>query len=214
MASKLSLYNAANLILGERKLRALNENRPSRRRLDTWWDGGGVKECLEEAFWNHAMRTVSLTYSPSVTPSFGYTFAFDKPSDWCRTFQLSDDPTFCNLLTDFDDKGVYLFAWSDTIYLKYVSNDANYGMDLSQWPEKFTNFVAHSAADKVCKATTNSSADKDEIAKARKKALNVARSIDAMNQAPQQIPAGSWSRARRGNGSGGNDRGNPGQLLG
>jgi hypothetical protein len=218
MASKLSLYNSANLILGERKLTSLSENRPSRRRLDTWWDADGVLECLQAGLWNHAMRTVSLTYSPSVTPAFaesgGYQYAFDIPEDYVRMALVSDDAGFCNIRTDYVIEGDYIQANCQTIYLKYVSSDSAFGMDLSKWPPKFTDYVAHAAAHKVCKATTNSNTDKDQIGADLKKALNSSRSIDAMDEAPRQIPAGSWSRARRGNGASTNDLGNPGRLIG
>lgn len=104
MASKLSLYNDANLILGERKLRSVSENRPSRRRLDTVWDGGGVRYCLEQGLWNHAMETQALSYSPSVTPAFGYIRAFDKPEHWRRTALVSTDEQFIDKLVDYVDE--------------------------------------------------------------------------------------------------------------
>lgn len=218
MASKLSLYNSANLILTERKLTSLSENRPSRRRLDSWYDGGGVLECLQAGLWNFAMRTVSLTYSPSITPAFaetgGYRYAYDVPTDFVRLALASDDPGFCNIRTDYVIEGDYLQGNFETIYLKYVSKDAAYGLDFTKWPPKFADYVAHAAAYKVCKAATNSSADKDQIGADMKKALNAARSIDAMDEAPRQIPAGSWSRARRGKGASVNDLGNPGRLIG
>lgn len=47
MASKLTVYNGALLVLGERKLASLSESTPSRRKLDTVWDDDGVKHCLE-----------------------------------------------------------------------------------------------------------------------------------------------------------------------
>jgi hypothetical protein len=76
MASKLSIYNGALLALGERKLSSLTEARGSRRRLDSVWDDGGVKSCLQAGFWNFAMQSIELTYSPSITPAFGYRYAF------------------------------------------------------------------------------------------------------------------------------------------
>ena len=200
MASKLSLYNGANLILGERKLATLSENRPSRRRLDSVWDDGGVKFCLEQGLWNHAMNTISLSYSPSVTPpsGFPYIYAFDKPADWCRTALISDDGQFCNKAFDFEDQGAYWFANPETIWVKYVSDDALFGGDLSLWPEKFTTYVEHYFAWKICKATTNSNTDKDLIEKDLRKALTNARATDAMNESPKTLPPGTWSQSRRG----------------
>lgn len=213
MASKLSLFNGALLILGERKLGSLSEDRAPRRRLDSVWDGGGVKYCLAQGLWNFAISTLSLTYSPSVEPAFGYIFAFDKPADWVRTARVSDDEQFCNSRFDFVDEGAYWFANPDTIYVKHVSNDAAFGGDLSMWTENFTCYVEHYFAWKICKATTNSGADKEQIAKDMKKQLAQARVTDAMDEAAQFIPSGSWALSRRGS-RGRGDRGNTSRLIG
>ncbi len=200
MASKLSLYNGALRVLGERKLGSLTEDRAPRRRLDSVWDEGGVKYCLEQGLWNFAMNTISLTYSPSITvpDGFPYTFAFDKPEDWCRTALVSDDGCFINKGFDFADEAAYWFANPDTIWVKYVSDDANFGGDLSLWPQKFLAYVQQYFAWKICKSTTNSNTDKEQIAKDMKKALTDARATDAMNESPKRLPPGTWSQSRRG----------------
>lgn len=213
MASKLSVYNAALLILGERKLNSLSENKASRRRLDSVWDGDfGVPYCLQQGLWNFAMNTVEITYSPSVTPAFGYPYAFDKPTDWVRTALCSDDEQFCNLQFDYKDEGAYWYANPDTIYVRYVSKDTGFGLDLSLWPPNFAAYVAHHFAAEICLATTNSDTKKVELDKLVKRKLNGARSHDAMDETPQRLPAGSWSRARRGGTA--NDRGSRTRLTG
>lgn len=220
MASKLGVYNGAlNIELGERKLSSLTENRPSRRRLDTVWDGDtGVLWCLEQGLWNFAMETAAVTYSPSVTPGLsdagGYLRAFDKPEHFRRLALLSDDAGFCNSLVDYVDEGAYWFANCDTLYVKYVSSDSQRGLDLSLWPANFTKFVQLHFAESICMATTNSEERRLELEKKKKRALNVARSTDAMNESPRFPPVGSWTRARRGGGSSSNDRGNTGSLIG
>ena len=216
MASKLGVYNGAlNIELGERKLSRLSEARPSRRRLDSVWDGDtGVLWCLEQGLWNFAMESVALTYSPSVTPAFGYTYAFNKPEHWRRTALVSDDANFCNKLVDYVDETGYFFANVDTLYVKYVSSDSQRGLDLSLWPANFTKFVQVHFAHSICMATTNSQERTDALEKKAKRMLNLARSTDAMDESPRFPPAGSWSRARRGGGGNTNDRGNTGQLIG
>lgn len=198
MASKLSVYNGALLVLGERKLSSLSEDRAPRRRLDTVWDGGGVKKCLEAGFWNFAMQTVELTYSPSVSPAFGFQCAFDKPTDWVRTFMVSADGSFSRPLIGYEDQGAYWYADIETLYVRYVSDDNQFGGDLSLWTENFTTYVEHYFALKICKSTTNSNTDKTELEQTVRRLLNVARATDAMNETTRFPPEGSWSRARRG----------------
>jgi hypothetical protein len=213
MASKLSIYNAALLVLGERKLASLTEARAPRRRLDSVWDDNGVKTCLQAGFWNFAMRAIELSYSPSVTPAFGLRYAFDKPTDWVRTWLVSGDDRFTEELHGYEDEGEYWYADLDTIWVRYVSNDSAWGGDLSLWPESFTRYVEHYFAWRICKGTTGSNTDKDSIGAETERLLRRARATDAMDETTRFAPEGNWVRARRGNGSR-RDRGNRGSLIG
>src|SRR5258708_823139 len=122
MTDKLSLYNGAlTEFLGERKLANLTENREPRRVLDEIWDGGALRYCLEQGLWNFAMRTIQLTYSPSVEPDFGFRYAFDKPTDWVRTAALCVDEFFRCPLLQYNDEAGFWFADIDTIYVRYIS---------------------------------------------------------------------------------------------
>jgi hypothetical protein len=213
MASKLSVYNGALRILGEEKLASLSESRTARRRLDTVWDGDtGVLWCLQQGLWNFAMKSIELTYSPSVTPAFGYSYAFDKQTDWVRTARCSDNEQFIGRF-DYRDEADYWWANCDTIYVKYVSKDTSYGLDLSLWTPNFTSFVEHHFAQSICMATTQSEAKTTELEKAVKRKLNLARSVDAMDEASESLPPGSWSQSRRGRGTRG-DGGSTSNLIG
>lgn len=212
MASKLSIYNGALLALGERKLSSLTEARASRRRLDSVWDDGGVKSCLQASFWNFAMQSIELTFSPSITPAFGYRYAFDKPTDWVRTSVISGDGNFSCELLDCEDQGAYWYADFDTIYVRYVSDDNAFGMDIANWPENFTRYVEHYFAQRICKATSNSGGDAEALEAKTRRLLNEAKATDAMDETTKMIPPGSWSQSRRG--SRRTERGSRTQLIG
>lgn len=198
MTSRLTLYNGGLRILGERSLLSLSENVEARRRLDTAWDGGALKYCLEAGLWNFAMRTVELTYSPSVTPSFGMRYAFDKPDDFVRTGGIWSDESMKSPLLEYRDEGPYWFAELDTIYLSYVSNDAQYGADMSLWPETFVKFFEAHLASEIAMALTQNRAKMEDALTVRKIALRDAQAKDAMAQPTSFPPSGSWSRARTG----------------
>jgi len=212
MASKLTVYNGALREIGERKLSSLTENREPRRVLDSVWDNDFIKQCLSEGLWNFAMRTVELTYSPSLTPDFGYTRAFDKPTDWIRTASVSGDERFATPLLAYNDEAGYWFADIDTIYVRYVSNDDSYGADLSLWAPKFTLFVETELAARSAKRITGSDSEAAAIRKRADAVLKKARSVDAMNEPTKFAPQGSWASARGGRSRG--DRGNRGSLIG
>ncbi len=199
MTSRLGLYNDALLILGERKLSSLSEAREPRRALDDAYDTA-LGYCLEKGFWNFAMRSVQADSSASVVPTFGYTYAFTKPTDWRRTHSVSSNETMNPPLMTYVDEPNYWYANCDPLYIRYVSDDAAYGLDLSIWPETFTNYVATRLANRTCRRITSKMPD-DGMLLAEKRALAEARSKDAMDEPPGFPPRGSWVRSRGGGSS-------------
>lgn len=197
MVDKLSLYQGAALALGERKPSSLTENSVMRRRLDTAWDSGVVRGCLQRGLWNHAMRTVRSDYSPSVEPDFGYRRAFDKPTDWVRTAIVASDEYCRCALNEYADEATYLFADIDILYWRFVSDDAQYGMNFAGWPQNFTDFVEHSLAWKATKSTTGSENDAEAMEAKVKRFLKLSRSTDAMDE-PTQFTRSGWAESRRG----------------
>lgn len=196
MASKLALFNDALLILGERKIASLTEAREPRRALDDAYDGA-TAYCLEQGYWNWAMRAVQIDSSASVTPTFGYEYAFTKPDDFIRMYRQSAYATLDHPLMDVVDEPNYWYANCDPLYVKYVSSSTAYGMDLSLWPETFADYVSLRLALKTCKRITGAFPNEDLI-KAEKKARMDARAKDAMNEPPGFAPRGSWVRSRGG----------------
>ena len=196
MATQLGLYNRALLHLGERKLASLSEDREARYKLDDAYDGGNlIKECLPQGLWNFAMRTVEITYNPSITPSFGYQYAFTQPVDFVRRDMIASDEYFHSPITAYRDEAGHWYCSLQTLYISYVSDDASYGGDLSTFPALFARWVA-------CYLAYQASTGIDEkkevyLEKKQRKFLIEARNVDAMNEGAKFPPVGNWTRARR-----------------
>jgi hypothetical protein len=196
VASKLATYNSALLILGERKIASLAEAREPRRALDDAWDDA-VAYCLEQGYWNFAMRSIQSDSSASVTPTFGYTYAFSKPSDFVKLYAFGSTGTFDPPLLDVVDEAGYWYANVDPLYVKFVSNDTAYGLDLSQWSESFTDYLANRLAIKTCKRITGAFPS-DDLRREETKARAMALSKDAMDEPPKFPPRGTWVTSRLG----------------
>lgn len=197
MTSKLEVYNLALGHLGERKLASLSENVEARRALDDHW-AQTTKACLESGLWNFAKRSVSITASSTITPSFGYPNAFEKPSDWVNTIQLSESEFFRPPLLDVTEEAGLWYAHHSTLYVEYVSSDTSWGMDLSLWPESFTDYVSTSLARRVCMRLTSSDSKTEKLFALERQMKRDAKARDAMNQPPGFPPTGSWVRSRTG----------------
>lgn len=212
MPSKLTIYNGALSVLGERKLSSLTEDREARYKLDDVWDNDLIDRVLQMGQWNFAGRSIELQASPSVTPSFGYQYGFDKPTDFIRTMAVANDQYFNVPLTEYSDEAAWWFADIETIYVQYVSNDSQYGSDFSLWPFNFTEMVEHYMAYKIAPRLTGMDLDSDALLAKYKLALRDAKSTDAMESPAQFMPRGSWANSRRGYRSG--ERGKRNQLIG
>ena len=198
MAGQLSLYNEALGILKERSLSALTDSREPRRVLDDYYSGV-VAYCLARGFWNFAMRAVSITESLTITPEFGYTYAFEHPSDWIRTYVVADNENFEPQLLRYNDEAGVWYADVTPLYVKYISNSASYGLNLSAWPQTFADYVAcrlaYRAAPRISKASTE---EMQRLYEEQKRACGIAGGVDAMDEPPRFPPTGSWAGSRRG----------------
>ena len=210
--SQLSLYNEALRLLGERSLLSLTEERVSRRVMDNIWNDGIVNYCLEAGPWKFALRAVEIPKLDTVTPVFGYTYAFDKPADWLRTAGISGEETMQTPLLDYAEEVGYWFANVNPLYARYVSNDANYGSLFSRWPPTFAKYVAAIMAFEAAPTLAPEKAVIDRVYATITQRLKLARSADALGGPTSYLPTGSWTRARLG--GNGNDRGNRGSLIG
>jgi len=215
MTDRLSLYNDALMHVGERFLGSLTENREPRRLLDQVWASGGVDYILERGQWAHATRTQRIDYDSGIEPTFGYRYAFPHPDDFICTRAVCSDEYFRVPLINHVDEGGYWYADLATIYVRFVSNDPAYGMNLGKWPKTFQRLVALHFGSEIAAKLTGKESEKVRLQEERDKALAEAKNATAQLE-PTQFPAqGAWLRARHrypGRRDGGNNDSGP--LIG
>lgn len=211
--TKARLFDGALTELGHRRLADTGENVEAGRELNAVYDQV-VEECLSAGSWNFAMETVKMAADTGVTPEFGFTEVFAKPSDWLRTIGVSLDEYFTFPLLDYYDDANFISADSTPVYYRYVSNDTGLGLELTRWTPTFARYVELELAARVAYRLTQNSSLLERIVKMRDKAKRHALNQDAMNEAqPKFFPAGSWTRSRSGR-TGRGDRGSRGSLTG
>ena len=218
---RLKIYNGALLLCGDQRLASLTENREVRYLLDEVWNDGGQRYCLEQGQWHFAMRTSRFDYNPSITPSFGFQYGYDKPSDWVTTSGVFSDEYMSSPLIDYADEANQWFADVDEIFVRYVSDDTSYGLDMANWPATFVDFVkAYFASRIVHKVPGAASKVEFLLGPAGRhnkgwvnRTLLIARNKAAM-ALPTTFPSrGTWAQARHA-GVNRTDGGNPNSLIG
>lgn len=216
--TRLKIYNGALLICGEGELASLTENREPRFLLDQVWNDSGVRWCLEQAQWHFAMRSSRLDYNPSVDPDWGYQRAFDKPTDWVATSGVFQDEHMRTPLTSYADEVSYWFADVDELFVRYVSDDDEYGMDFAKWPATFIDVVKAYFASRIIRKLPGGSEKIDDICHPKTgvlaRALMVAKNKAAMAN-PATFPTrGTWAAARHRGSSVRRDGGSTTNLIG
>lgn len=195
---QLSLYNEALRLIGERSLADLDEDREPRYLLDDVWNAGAVNYCLEKGQWKFATRAVQLDYNPAIEPPFGYTYGFTLPDDRLRSISVCLDQYFNLPLLQYSEEAGFIYSPYQTIFYRYISNDADFGNNLALWPETFKRFVVAYLATEICEKITQNANKYGDLYKIMEKRLTDALSKDAMNDPTKFPPMGSWANARFG----------------
>lgn len=212
--NQLALYNIGLLAIGETRLNATTDETEARRELDEVWDRGlGARQYfLSQGLWNFAMRAVKLTSSSSVTPDFGFTDAFDIPSDFVRLDMISSDERFSYPLVHYEFEGDYIYSDVNIIYMRYVSNDASWGLDYDKWPVDFTLWAGTWLGVQVA-PLLKSDIDMEVLRRELKRLKASARSKDMSQEPTRYEPTGNWTTSRHG-GTSRRDRGKSSRLIG
>lgn len=216
VATQLTIYNGALMNVGETALASLTEARESRYLLDNVYNSGeGFDDCLSEAYWKWSLRGVQWTADTSVTPAFGYRFAFTEPTDYLKTYGIFQDELFTNPLYDYRVEGRgYTYANIQIIYNVYVSNDINYGRNLANWTPNFNRFVELYFAWRIAPKVFQGDVKKMAVLEKRLHDVRTdAKSLDAMEGPTEPTAPGTWVRSRRARFSGW-DRGSLNRLIG
>jgi hypothetical protein len=199
--TRLSLYNIALRAVGERRLAAIatTDIPESQRLLDEVWSSGSgaVRACLEQGYWHFAMRAIQLDSDSSVSVAFGFTYAFAKPVDLVKLDMVSGDPAFAVPLRRYEQERDYFYTEVDPLYLRYVSDDTDFGNDLSQWTEVFAQYVGHWMAVQIA-PTLTSDIDMERLEGRAMRLLKDAKSHDAQIGPTREFPLGRWAQSRFG----------------
>lgn len=196
--NRLSVYQQVCIELGETRLSGLSEQRKSRFLLDEVFDDV-VQECLEAGQWNFAERTVQLDYEPDVETQFGYRYVFFHPEDWVRTTGVGSGPYIDDCPLDrYQDDQKNWYSDITPIYVRYVSNDTDWGMNLGAWPASFTRFVVLALASRICEAVTQNASKGELLLNLLKRGKRDAMAKDAMRDASRRPAPGNLVMSRFG----------------
>jgi hypothetical protein len=196
MTTKLGIWNDSLRAIGELRLASLTEDVEARYVLDDAWSGT-VEFVFTEGLWNFATVTAAITADLGQPPIPGWSYTFDKPVGWLRTIAVSPTALFSEEAY-YRDEGNRIYANTDTLYIRYISNEKAVDGQVVNWPPSFANAVAAYLAMQCGPRLSGSDSKGQDLAVDYQKALASAKNKDAMDQATLYLRPGNWVRAMRG----------------
>lgn len=201
MATKQQLYRSAVLLLKQNATGlATTDDTDLVNTLNVVYDEA-IRFALAEGDWNFATRTVSIEASEDVVSGIDdYAYAIPKPDDYAgRIVAISANQRFDPPLDDYHEDGGfsgYIWCDADPVYLRYISNGNEYGLNLSDWLPAFERYFEYELAWRAAPKLNMSAAEKEEFRKERRRALHDAQAKDARNQGAKPLPQGRLAQAR------------------
>lgn len=187
----LQIYNDAMFCMSLPQVITINDDSNARAALDAAVNQGAVKFLMEGGQWVWANTSKRLDYDQSITPEWGYQYAFNKPEDMYRLKGIFADEYFHRPKRDYADEGDNWFTDIQTIYVLYVGTALLNSPE--KWPQYFRSYLSSYLATQcagVLGGDVQNAFLKHEIRE------GIAKNDDAMASPPRRIPNGSWSRAR------------------
>lgn len=199
MASTIQIANSALTKLGATRITALTDNVKAAREINAIFD---LRRdyLLRTHNWSFAMERTTLP-ALSDTPSWGYTYLYQLPTDCLRVVQV-DDVWAVPGLSDYTsgpDSEPYritgrrietdIGAPLKLRYLKRVTDPA-------QFDAAFVEVFANDLADQVCEPLTQSNTKREATRAALRQSILEAVRSNAIELPPEAIPDDSWVLSR------------------
>jgi hypothetical protein len=138
MASKLSIFNAALRLLGERSLGAVGEpTEPGRILRDLW--PHTLRFCISQHTWRFAAKYAELT-DTAIPEAYGLAGGFNKPEDFIRLLAAASDVEMETPVQDLYEFQKHFRSDVDTLHIWYVAAP-DPCQDEYDWPEPFVEYV-------------------------------------------------------------------------
>lgn len=195
MASEVEIANSALLKVGaKQRITSLTQNTANAVLVNEQYPK--VRDdLLRSHTWNFARKWSSLA-TTGTTPVAEFDYEFTLPSDFIRVVRVSDNDAGVGDLV-YDIYQGKLYADSNTVYLLYVYKET----DPNLMPPDFREALAWALAYDISYPMTDSNNVRETLERGMRRAIARAKTVDAQENYPDPIPAGSWVSGRFGTGS-------------
>lgn len=195
MSSETDVANVTLRLIGQSPITSRTDGSTTANIIDDIFDD--VRDdCLRYHPWNFATKRVELARS-STDPAFEFDHAYPLPADWIRTISVHNNDIGRGAVLyrmENSDGQTAIVSSADQIFLRYVYRET----DPNKWSSDFRRTVSLALARDMAVPVASSNVLQDQLSKQFEKAMNRARSSDAIGSFPEMRPRGSWVNSRGG----------------
>lgn len=195
MASDVQIANYALTKLGASPILALTDDNVQGRTLNRIFTLVRDAE-LRRGRWNFAIKRTTLL-ALVAEPEWSYSLQYPLPVDFLSLVQVNDTyiRPFSKQKTLWQvENGAIVTDLIAPLKVRYVYRVTNSAL----FDPLFVEAFACKLAFEACEAITNSAQKKQALGEAYKEAMMEARSADAIENPPDELPWGSWLESREG----------------
>jgi len=189
MASVIGICNSALIKLGATTIMSLDEQSRNANLCKEQYEKLR-DELLRSHTWNFATARAKLARL-AASPVFGVSHAFQLPADFLRALSVVGSDT-TSIEVEYRIEGRRLISDSAAIWMRYVRAAG----DPNEMDPSFREALAWRLAVDLALPITQSSTVLGEMREGLTRAVLGARSIDALEDAAEQLPESGWVSIR------------------
>lgn len=198
MASQVEIANRALTKLGAARIISFDDDNKQARAIKSMFAMLRDAE-MRSYLWSFTIRRTSLA-ALSSTPSWGFKYEYQLPSDCLKVIQVNDYYTGPSM-GDYRNQPTAEFAiegkkiltdFVAPLKIKYCARVE----DTTQWGDAFVEAFACKLAYELAEDLTQSNTKKESVGNDYQRAISLAIRANAIEQPPQDMPDDSWMLSR------------------
>jgi len=192
--STTGIANRALRLLKARRITSIDDGSKNANVVSDVFDS--VRDdLLRSHTWRFALRLVELGRL-ATAPAFKWDYAYALPSDWIRTFRVSDNDAGTGGIAyeegEAENTGAILTS-AQNVYLMYVYRVT----DPNRMPPDFQTALAYALAVDMPGISNVSAAEWQLLERRASRKLIRAKSASSLGSPPSPRPTGTWSASRQ-----------------
>ncbi len=194
MASVVGIANIGLTAIGQTNITSLTQGTKTANAVNTIYDE--LRRNMLVHPWNFATVRAQLARS-ATAPTYEFNYAYVLPSDHIRTISVHNNDEGVGTIyykeEQVNDQRVIL-SDDENVYLRYVKDED----DPNLMPADFRYALSMAIARDLAIPIASSTQLYETYSNIATRALNKAKSTDALGNFPERRPSGSWVTSRSG----------------